>query len=586
MDVRCDDCGALYWMGERMAGSTSTNYRFTSCCRQGDIHLQQFRNPPGFLRDLLTAENPRARAFRKDIRRYNNAFAFTSVDYRQTDRGVRGNGLNCFQIHGSLYHVTGPLEPVTGAQPKFAQLYVYDPQVAADVRCGLFDGLDRQFIQDFTNFIASNNPFPMLYKFAAERLREAQQRSSPTDMRVVLNPQMRLILKKGADKRRENLPTADEVAVIIPDESGDAGPRDVVLSIRTTSLGLQPKFTRIPPTHASYMPLAYPLLFPQGDYGFHYGLGLRDNRNFGRKRSNLSIREYYRYFFFGRSRNDLIPFAFGRLFQQFLVDAWATCDQVKLSWLRNHQANLRADLYDGVTDALSRNDVEASEIGRRTILPASYVGGPRFTARCYQDSMAIVRHFGHPSLFITFTANPNWPEITRELLPGQKPTDRPDLITRVFRLKCKELLTDIKQRNIFGLCVADVYIIEYQKRGLPHMHLLVFLSPEFRNLLLDPAIIDRIICAELPTPDTDPDGHLTAVVESALMHGPCGTDNFDAPCMASDDCGGRKECSKRFPKSFSAETIVQDDGYPVYRRRNNGRICVKRCRGREVFLDN
>ena len=118
------------------------------------------------------------------------------------------------------------------------------------------------------------------------------------------------------------------------------------------------------------------------------------------------------------------------------------------------------------------------------------------------------------------------------------------------------------------------------------MHLLVFLSPEFRNLLLDPAIIDRIICAELPTPDTDPDGHLTAVVESALMHGPCGTDNFDAPCMASDDCGERKECSKRFPKSFSVETIVQDDGYHVYRRRNNGRTCVKRCRGREVFLDN
>ena len=124
------------------------------------------------------------------------------------------------------------------------------------------------------------------------------------------------------------------------------------------------------------MPLAYPLLFPHGDYGFHYGLQLRDRRNVGRKRENLSIREYHRYYLFARSRNDLIPFAFGRLFQQFLVDVWATCDQVKLAWLRNHQANLRADLYEGVTDALSRNDVEAAEIGYRTILPASYVGGP------------------------------------------------------------------------------------------------------------------------------------------------------------------------------------------------------------------
>ena len=33
--------------------------------------------------------------------------------------------------------------------------------------------------------------------------------------------------------------------------------------------------------------------------------------------------------------------------------------------------------------------------------------------------MAIVRQFGRPSLFITFTANPKWDEITRELLPGQ-----------------------------------------------------------------------------------------------------------------------------------------------------------------------
>ena len=120
MDVRYDNCGALHWIRERIAGSMTTNYQFTSCCRQGDIHLEQFRDPPDFLRDLLTAENPRARDFRKDIRRYNSAFAFTSVDCIQTDRGARGYGPNCFQIHGALYHRTGPLKPMTGEQPKFA----------------------------------------------------------------------------------------------------------------------------------------------------------------------------------------------------------------------------------------------------------------------------------------------------------------------------------------------------------------------------------------------------------------------------------------------------------------------------------
>jgi len=579
MDIRCDDCRALHWIGERVANTTGENSRFTSCCNQGDIQLEQFRDPPDFLRDLLTGENPRARDFRKSIRRFNNAFAFTSIDCTQTDRGARGNGPNCFQIHGALYHVTGPIEPVTGQQPKFAQLYLYDPQAATDLRYGLFDGLDRQFIQDFTNFIYCNNPFPRIYKFAGERLREAELRSSPTDMQVVLNPQMRLIMERGADRRRENLPTADEVAAIIPDEYESNGPRDVVLA-RRTSLGLQPAFSRIPATHASYMPLAYPLLFPYGTSGFHYNMRLRDNRNFGRQRNNISIRQYYRYQLFPRSRTGLIPFAFGRLFQQFLVDAWATCDQVKLSWLRNNQSTLRADLYVGVTDALSRNDVDVSQIGHRTILPATYVGGPRFIAGCYQDSMAIVRYFGHPALFVTLTANPKWPEILRELLPGQQATDRPDVVARVFRLKSKEFLTEIKQGNIFGLCVADVYTIEYQKRGLPHMHLLVFLSPEFRNQLLEPAIIDRLISAELPTPDTDPDGQLTVIIQSNMLHGPCGTDNPNAPCMVSG-C-----CSKKFPKSFSEETVVQADGYPVYRRRNNGQTFVKRCNGREVVMDN
>jgi len=46
------------------------------------------------------------------------------------------------------------------------------------------------------------------------------------------------------------------------------------------------------------------------------------------------------------------------------------------------------------------------EVGRRSVLPSSYHGGDRFMQQLYQDSMALVRHFGKPSLFITFTANP------------------------------------------------------------------------------------------------------------------------------------------------------------------------------------
>jgi hypothetical protein len=44
----------------------------------------------------------------------------------------------------------------------------------------------------------------------------------------------------------------------------------------------------------------------------------------------------------------------------------------------------------------------------------------------YQDAMARVRKFGKPDLFVTFTCNPKWKEITDALFPGQIAKDRPE----------------------------------------------------------------------------------------------------------------------------------------------------------------
>ncbi len=80
----------------------------------------------------------------------------------------------------------------------------------------------------------------------------------------------------------------------------------------------------------------------------------------------------------------------------------------------------------------------------------------------YQDAMAIVRKYGRPDLFITFTCNPKWKEITENLLEGQSADMRPDLVARVFSLKLKRLLKDIKKKHIFGVPVAHVHVIEFQ----------------------------------------------------------------------------------------------------------------------------
>ena len=337
-----------------------------------------------------------------------------------------------------------------------------------------------------------------LYKTARERLAE---QAEGQDTRIILNPQMRLVLEAEADRRRQNLPTVEEVAMLVPvnSEYSEASFCDIVMATRSGEGGSEGStgFTTINETHGAYMPLHYVLLFPRGDLGWHWGLRL-ENLTGNRQWTRLPQRAFYRYSLHPRLGETLLLFQSQRLFQQYVVDSWAACDQTKLSWLRSHQSNLRAEVYNGLADIVRGNDFDLAKVGRFAILPASYTGGDRFMQQLFQDSMAIVLHFGRPTLFITFTANPKWEEITRELLPGQTSIDRPDLVARVFYLKQQELLKDLKKNQVFGEFLGCVWTIEYQKRGLPHMHLLLFLKTD--TTFLTAENIDRIISAELPPP--------------------------------------------------------------------------------------
>lgn len=113
--------------------------------------------------------------------------------------------------------------------------------------------------------------------------------------------------------------------------------------------------------------------------------------------------------------------------------------------------------------------------------------------------------------------------------------------------------------------MAVIYTIEFQKRGLPHAHILLFLHPE--DKINSPDDIDRYISAELPDKETNPLAFELAV--QLMLHGPCGEMNPMCPCMQD----GR--CSKHFPKEFNSCTTVTDEGFPTYRRRDDGRTASK-----------
>uniref|UniRef100_K3Y1Y3 ATP-dependent DNA helicase n=1 Tax=Setaria italica TaxID=4555 RepID=K3Y1Y3_SETIT len=232
-----------------------------------------------------------------------------------------------------------------------------------------------------------------------------------------------------------------------------------------------------------------------------------------------------------------------RLFQQFAVDTYVKIESSRLDYIRNNQDILRADLYQGLVDSWRTGVEDADEVGKRTVLSPTFIGGPRNMRRRYMDAMALVRKFGKPDIFLTMTCNPNWDEIKNELYPGQSPQDRPDLVSRVFRAKLEELKKMLMEKDILGKVRAFVYVMEFQKRGLPHAHFLLIMQSKYK--ITCPEQYDLLISAELPNKKKYPD--LYRMVTK-----------------------GRTSCKNRYPRPFCDSTSQGKDSYPIYRRRDDG----------------
>ena len=203
---------------------------------------------------------------------------------------------------------------------------------------------------------------------------------------------------------------------------------------------------------------------------------------------------------------------------------------------------------------------ENMRVGKIVILPSTFIGSPHYLLELYHDSMTIVRNYGKPDLFITMTCNPRWREIQENLLPGQQAADRPKLCARVFNLKKDALLNFIKKDRFFGRVFAYIYIIEFQKRGLPHCHILITLSSQSKINTVEK--IDEYISAEIPDPEINPILH--EIIMKNMIHGPCG-----------DWCMVDGQCSKKFPKNFQEVTSIDEHSFPTYRRRDTGKnVCA------------
>ena len=116
-------------------------------------------------------------------------------------------------------------------------------------------------------------------------------------------------------------------------------------------------------------------------------------------------------------------------------------------------------------------------------------------------------------------------------------------------------------RKQFGGLTYEISVVEFQKRGLPHAHIVV-------KLLQDPPLsaIDGFISAELPDPLENPT--LYNLVRRFHMHSP------DHLTRSGFRCNQNGRCIYGYPQPITPHTYVDDFGRFHYRRRKNEDLWV------------
>ena len=515
---------------------------------------QHFQEPPEPIQRLYN-ENGQ---FLRDIKFYNDALCLATFHCEGWDRRA-GGAAHMMSIQGRVWHNVGNLRRDPVQRPFPGQLYFYDgdaEQIARE-RAGIINARsvpNWEILAILQEELRLHNRYVVEFKHVIELHLQTEQEF---DLKLIAGPPGR-----GAGHERSwNLPGTNEMAgIIVGDFSQEqSNYTQIILHYRH---GGSPAET-IHYYHHAYDPLAYPLLFPHGDDGWHNNMYVPNPKHPG-ERIKVTLLDWAHFRIQIRAETFNLLGKSRRLFQQWIIDAYAKIEASNLNYQRTHQATLRREAWANLD--VGRNDaLQYDDVGTRVMLGPSFYGGPRHKNSLFQDAMAITGSLGAPDYFITFTCNPNWPEITDNLFKnpnhgGLKETylDRPDLCNRVFNLKLKSLMTDLVDNHFFGHAIAHVYSIEFQKRGLPHAHLLLFVADEDKPTTK--AVIDRVISAEIPDPQQSP--RLHDLVVKHMLHGPCGADFPRATCMAEN------KCSKEFPKEFRSETTVYEDSYPKYCRRS------------------
>lgn len=296
-DKVCQQCNAMMWNAERNnKGLKHQQPTFSICCRNGQVSLPPERQPPPFLKELLSG-GPKTAHYKKNIRIYNSLYAFTSLGGKIDNNINRGRAPWTFKLSGQNYHLIGSICPVDGETPKYCQLYVYDTENEIENRKNAVpgsDATDPEIVEGLLLMLNEHNSLVHGFRMARDRFENDQ----PEECRLTL------LGSSSASGRPNTVGPSNEVgALIVGDLEDSCGWRDIVVQKKNK------KLKRIKETNKHFMQLQYPLIFPFGDEGFHPEIPLRtkqsnikfkalengEQQEDSKHRIFMSLREYYAY---------------------------------------------------------------------------------------------------------------------------------------------------------------------------------------------------------------------------------------------------------------------------------------------------
>ena len=256
-----------------------------------------------------------------------------------------------------MYYSIGSLLPAhqPAAVLHFAQLYIYDTQHEIQNRLHIIPSLDATILASLQQMLDEVNPYVTTFRQVRHIL---EQTPPPSTLSMVIKAD------RVKDPRRYNIPTADEVAAIMVGDGQQPEPshRDIIISLHDSHQ------KRVSELHRSYIPLHYVLLFPRGDDGWHPWIPVHgapliaeedahdseeddqpqdDDCRHTAKRKHITIMQFYAYRLQVRIGEGRGLHLAGRLFQQYIVDAYAVMEQNRLNYIKANQKKIRAELYQG-----------------------------------------------------------------------------------------------------------------------------------------------------------------------------------------------------------------------------------------------